>query len=415
MFLSLETVPETIVETKRMLRRQLPNLDHVLKEVEAHIQEEVADIRERQERGEPVIPELDYPTIAAAEVEPAVIDDIRRRGAVVIRQVIQREQAETWNDELGAYITENGYYETEVDPSLDQYFSDLKSGRPQIFGVYWSRPQVHCRQAETMARTTAFLNRLWISRRGNEVYFHPDRQCVYADRIRRREPDDDSLGLSPHMDAGSVERWIDPTYRKVYRHVFSGNWRKYDPFDGAYRVAAKEIPSPAVCSAFRTYQGWTALTPQGPGDGTLQLIPIIRGIAYHLLRGLCDDVPEDEVAGATPCRPLSVTEQWHAPLMAGLVSIPAVAPGDAVFWHTDVAHAVEDVNRGSGYANVIYVGAAPDCAKNAAYLQKQKASFFSGESPPDFAAEHYEVNYQGRATPHDLTELGKCQLGLLDW
>ena len=136
MFLSLETVPETIVETKRMLRRQLPNLDHVLKEVEAHIQEEVADIRERQERGEPVIPELDYPTIAAAEVEPAVIDDIRRRGAVVIRQVIQREQAETWNDELGAYITENGYYETEVDPSLDQYFSDLKSGRPQIFGVY---------------------------------------------------------------------------------------------------------------------------------------------------------------------------------------------------------------------------------------------------------------------------------------
>ena len=415
MTLTLETVPQAIVETKRMLRRQLADLDQVLKEVEAHIQEEVADIRERQARGKPVIPELDYATIAAEEVEPSVVDDIRRRAAVVVRQAIQREQAEEWNDELGAYISDNGYYETEVDPSLDQYFSDLKSGLPQIFGVYWSRPQVLCRQAESVARTTAFLNRLWISRRGDEVYFRPDRQCVYADRIRRREPGDASLGLSPHMDAGAVERWIDPTYRKVYRHVFSGNWREYDPFDGAYRAEAKEIPSPAVCSAFRTYQGWTALTPQGPGDGTLQLIPIIRGIAYHLLRGLCDDVPEDELAGAIPCRALSVTEQWHAPLLAGLVTIPRVEPGDTVWWHTDVAHAVEDVNRGSGYANVIYVGAAPDCAKNAAYLQKQKTSFLSGESPPDFAAENYEVTYQGRAKLQDLTELGQRQMGLIGW
>jgi hypothetical protein len=413
--LELENIPQTIVQTKRMLRDRLPNLDQVLAEVEAHVQEEVAEIRDRQARGDTVIPELDYATIAAGDVSPAVVDSIKRRGAVVIRQVIPRDQAETWNEQLGDYITDNGYHDTEVDPSLDQYFSNLKAGRPQIFGIYWSRPQVRCRQAEGMARTRAFLNRLWTSRRGDEVYFNPDRECIYADRIRRREPGDDTLGLSPHMDAGSVERWIDPTYRDVYRHVFSGNWRDYDPFDGAYRVEAKEIPSPAVCSAFRTHQGWIALTPQGPGDGTLQLIPIIRGIAYHLLRGLCDDVPEDELAGAAPCRALSVTKRWHAPLLAGLVSIPRVEPGDTVWWHTDIAHAVEDVNRGSGYANVIYVGAAPYCAKNAAYLQKQKAAFLSGESPPDFAAENYEVNYQGRATPDDLTELGKRQMGLVEW
>ncbi len=415
MSLELENVPQTIVQTKRMLRDQLPNLDQVLAEVEAHVQEEVAEIRDRRDRGDSVIPELDYATIAAGEVSAAAVEDIKRRGAVVIRQVIPRHEADAWNEQLGDYITDNGYDDTEVDPSLDQYFSDLKAGRPQIFGIYWSRPQVLCRQAEGMAQARAFLNRLWISRRGNEVFFDPDRECIYADRIRKREPGDDTLGLSPHMDAGSVERWIDPSYRNVYRNVFSGHWRDYDPFDGAYRVEAKEIPSPAVCSAFRTYQGWTALTPQGPGDGTLQLIPIIRGIAYHLLRGLCDDVPEDELAGAAPCRALSVTERWHAPLLAGLVSIPRVEPGDTVWWHTDVAHAVEDVNRGSGYANVIYVGAAPSCAKNAAYLQKQKAAFLTGESPPDFAAENHEVNYQGRATPDDLTELGKRQMGLIDW
>jgi Gig2-like len=69
-----------------------------------------------------------------------------------------------------------------------------------------------------------------------------------------------SLGLSPHVDGGSVERWLDDNFRKVYRHVFAGNWRKYNVFDAAYRPEVREVDSPAVCSMFRTYQGWTALT-----------------------------------------------------------------------------------------------------------------------------------------------------------
>ena len=40
-----------------------------------------------------------------------------------------------------------------------------------------------------------------------------------ADRVRRRQPGDKSLGLSPHMDAGTVERWIDPGYQRVYEAV----------------------------------------------------------------------------------------------------------------------------------------------------------------------------------------------------
>ena len=68
MSLELENVPQTIVQTKRMLRDQLPNLDQVLAEVEAHVQEEVAEIRDRRDRGDSVIPELDYATIAAGEV-----------------------------------------------------------------------------------------------------------------------------------------------------------------------------------------------------------------------------------------------------------------------------------------------------------------------------------------------------------
>ena len=57
---------------------------------------------------------------------------------------------------------------------------------------------------------------------------------------------------------------------------------------------------------FRTFQGWTALTRQGQGDGTLQLIPIANSMVYMLLRALQDDVPDNELCGAKPGRALSV-------------------------------------------------------------------------------------------------------------
>jgi hypothetical protein len=36
----------------------------------------------------------------------------------------------------------------------------------------------------------------------------------------------------------------------------------------------------------------------------------------------------------------------------------------------------------------------------------------AGESAPDFAAENYEVDFKGRATLDDLTDLGRAQMGL---
>jgi hypothetical protein len=162
---------------------------------------------------------------------------------------------------------------------------------------------------------------------------------------------------------------------------------------------------------FRTYQGWTALTRQGPNDGTLRLIPIAEGICYVLLRALQPDVAEDDLCGAAPGRALGVRPEWHHDLIAGLVSIPEVQPGDTVFWHTDICHAVADKHAGNDYASVIYIGSAPDCAKNRAYLLKQRDAFLAGRSAPDFAAMDLEVDFSGRATEGDLTPLGRIQMG----
>jgi len=401
-------VRDQIVAFKRKLAPNRDALKRAYGEVKDHINRAVERIARDVAAGRSVVPELEYRNIKEGTVSEEVRRTIRSSGCVVIRGVFPASLASEWFEEVGEYLEINRYEEREVEKrSLDKYFSALKAGKPQIFNVYWSRPQVMARQDARLAETRAFLDRLW----KYQGAFNPDLQCTYADRLRRRQPGDKTLGLSPHMDAGTVERWIDPGYQKVYENIFAGDWRGYDPFDAKHRLDTQEIPSPAVCSMFRTYQGWTALTRQGPRDGTLRLIPIAAGIAYVLLRAVQDDVDEGDLCGAAPGRALGVRPEWHSDLIAGLVSIPEVRPGDTVFWHTDICHAVADEHEGSEYASVIYIGSAPDCPKNRAYLPKQRNAFLEGRSAPDFAAMDFEVDFKGRATLGDLTDLGRVQMG----
>jgi len=402
-------VRDQIIAFKRRFVPHRARLKEAFVEVTDHVRRAADTIRREVAGGRSVVPELSYRDIREGKVPKAVGESIRSTGCAVVRGVFPVDRASDWFAELGEYLETNRYDEREVEKrSLDQYFADLKAGKPQIFNVYWSKPQVMARQDARLAETRAFLDRLW----KYDGVFNPDLQCTYADRVRRRQPGDKTLGLSPHMDAGTVERWIDPGYQQVYANIFAGEWRGYDPFDATHRLQTYEIPSPAVCSMFRTYQGWTALTRQGPNDGTLRLIPIAAGIAYVLLRALQDDVDEADLCGAAPGRALSVSPEWHPELSAALVSIPEVMPGDTVFWHTDICHAVGDEHAGAEYASVIYIGSAPDCPKNRAYLPKQRAAFVEGRSAPDFAAMDFEVDFAGRATVEDLTDLGRAQMGL---
>jgi hypothetical protein len=408
----VENLPEAIRSVKKTLRQALPTYASVFREVESEMRRKVAEIVKEREAGDPVIPILQYADIAAGTVSSQMAAKVKERGACVVRNTFPVEQARAWDDEIATYVEENGLDEKLANAAEDKYFGTLTAAKPQIYGIYWSRPQVQARQSESLTRVRMFLNRLWLAESEGRRHFDPDQVPVYADRIRRRPPGSTSLGLSPHVDGGSVERWLDDNFRNVYRHVFSGNWREYNPFDAAWRPDAREIPSPAVCSMFRTFQGWTALTRQGKGDGTLQLIPIANAMAYILLRALQDDVPETDLCGAKPGRALSVESEWHAPLLEAITSIPVMQPGDTVFWHSDVVHAVENEHKGQGYSNVMYIAATVGCDKNSAYLVRQAPAFLSGKTPPDFAPDNFEVDFRGRGTEADLTALGRTQLGL---
>jgi hypothetical protein len=412
MAFEIENFPEAIRSTKALLRKALPNFAETFRDVETEMRRRVDAIVAEREAGEPVIPIVQYREIEAGSVPAELITKIKDRGACVIRGTFDPQQAQRWDNEIATYVEENGLDAKLANAAEDKYFGTLASAKPQIYGIYWSRPQVQARQSESLTRVRIFLNRLWQAESEGRKHFDPNEVPVYADRIRRRPPGSASLGLSPHVDGGSVERWLDENFRKVYRHVFSGEWRKYSAYDAAYRPEAREVPSPAVCSMFRTFQGWTALTRQGKGDGTLQLIPIAESMVYVLLRALQEDVPEDDLCGAAPGRALSVNPQYHSLLLEALTSIPLMEPGDTVFWHSDVVHAVENEHRGSGYSNVMYIASTPGCAKNTAYLAKQAPAFLSGRTPPDFAPDDFEVDFKGRGTEQDLTPLGRSQLGL---
>ena len=410
--LHIENLPDAIRTAKTNLRRALPNYADVFHEVEREMRQRVADIARDRDAGEAVIPSVEYADIERGSVAPATVATIKDRGACIIRRVFAPEQVDEWNDEVGRYVDDNGLTEKLANAAEDKYFGTLAAAKPQIYGIYWSRPQVRARQSESLTHARVFLNHLWIAESEGRRHFDPGQVPVYADRIRRRPPGSSSLGLSPHVDGGSVERWLDQGFRQVYRHVFSGDWRRYDPFDAAWRPDVQEIPSPAVCSMFRTFQGWTALTRQGKGDGTLQLIPIATGMVYLLLRALQDDVPEDDLCGAQPGRALSIQPRWHGLLLDALTPIPVIEPGDAVFWHSDVVHAVEDEHKGAGYSNVMYIGSTVGCAKNTAYLARQAPAFLDGRTPPEFAPDDFEIDFAGRATEADLTPLGRSQMGL---
>ncbi|WP_420550487.1 YbiU family protein [Litorivicinus lipolyticus] len=394
--------------TKCQLRADIPDLAERFAKVDADIRHQIAEIN----GADHPIPELSAQQVMSGQVSDPMRALIKRRGCVVIRGVFDRDRVERWNQQLLSYVHDNDYFTKQrAKAGLDNYFGELGSSKPQIFGLYWSKPQMEARQSPELAQVRRWLNRLWQFEHEGVREFDPDQECLYPDRVRQREPGDKTLGLSPHIDGGSVERWLDSTYRDVYRHVFSGDVDQYDPFDARFRSQTHEIPSPAVCSMFRTFQGWTALTTQGAGNGTLNLVPIANVMAWILLRTLLDDTDDDDLCGAAPGRAMPIKDAFHALLLEAYVPIPTVNPGDTVWWHPDVIHGVEDHNQGPGYSNVFYIGAAPDCAKNRAFLDRLRPKFEAGESSPDFAAEDYEVDFADRFQIGDLTELGRRQLG----
>ncbi|KAJ1307001.1 hypothetical protein OPQ81_007981 [Rhizoctonia solani] len=384
-------------------------------------------VAELQAKGNEAIPEISYAQIERGD--KSWHDEVRKRGSVVVRDVVNDAEAIEWKQQVLEYVREN--------PQVKGFPADNK----QVFELYWSRPQVLARSHPNLLQTTQAMLSLFKAEPEDEVSLSTP--LSYADRLRIRLPGDAKFALGPHIDGGGLERWEDVEYRKCYSEILAGNWRDHDSFKIGPRLNANSdlYHAPNQCSVLRGFQGWLALSQTGPNEGTLRTYPLLReSVAYVIMRPFFRplrpiltnspsldelspsnwtmDLENTEFPGAVPGSGQELNAITHPHLMldkGGMVSMRPVKPGDMVLWHCDGIHAVEPKHAGQGDSSVFYIPAVPLTAHNAEYLASQRASLVSGYPAPDFPGGAGESTFVGaqRGSVGDVKgSLGKRAMGL---
>ena len=407
-------LPAAVRQIKTAMRARIAASGRTVEEVfavaERRIMAEVGAIRAAHERGETVWPVIDYADIAGGTVPADDVAKLRQRGCLVVRGHFDREQALGWDRDIVQYIESNRFFENYRGPG-DDFFGSVGS-KPEIYPIYWSRAQMQARQSDRMARVQTFLNGQWKNESEGVQWFDPARDSMYPDRIRRRPPGASSAGLGTHLDPGTLDLWMTQACQQAFRHLFDGNVEQYDPWDAAYRTAGPQYPGSTMCSAFRTFQGWTALSDMPHDQGVLHTVPIPGAMAYLMLRPLLTDVPDDDMCGVTVNQVFPASRRWHPLLMEALSGIPDVRAGNSVWWHCDMIHSVAPVENQQGWGNVMYIPAAPWCPRNEQYSASVREAFQTGSSPSDFPEEHYERSWTDRFTEAELNSTGRRGLNL---
>ena len=370
---------------------------------------ELAEIARLQQRAVPVV---DYADLRAGRV---CVAKLRRRGVVVVRGVVAPATARAWKEGVQRYAAAN--------PSHTGFPAD----DPQVLELYWSKPQLQARQHPSVVAVLRSLQQLlWTVGGSAEPAEQVAREAIaldasytYGERLRIRQRGDSSFNLGPHIDGGSIERFEHVHYRRAYDAIWRGEWERYDAWEAYHRARANSNMYPGSapngqCTAFRTFQGWLAVSSVGPvpNAGTLRVLPLIQhSTAYLLLRPFLHDVSPNDFCGSIPGMGQDLMRRWHARLYDALVPIPNVEPGDMVLWHPDLVHAVESVNHGREDSSVFYIPGLPGCRRNLEYVRRQRERFEAGRTPPDFPPNDSECGFVGRGGVLDLSELGREMMG----
>ncbi|KAF4500445.1 DUF1479 domain [Fusarium agapanthi] len=343
------------------------------------------------EKGNTIVPVFDTQQIIEDGFSPEQETEIKRIGSFVCRNTVHQEVATTLYSDLKTYVANN-------KSSIQAWPKES----PSMLVLYNSPTQNTLRSHPNHLKLQRKLNELW---KYSAEDTSPD-PLVYLDGIRDRAPGQPFLGLGPHIDAGSLCRWADPTYRKVYDEIFSGRPEDHDAYDVEARKNADQelYKGLAHSTVLRTFQGWTALTPTAPREGTIMVYPDVKTvIAYLLLRPFFsppkdpDQIMDaakwtfDDSAGWFPgtmkpeSQRLSRSSHPHLRLEECLIHMPEVQPGDTVWWHCDVCHAVDTEHLGKNNASVAFIAACPTTPANEIYVKEQLLATLEGRPSADYA------------------------------
>ncbi|PLN85095.1 DUF1479-domain-containing protein [Aspergillus taichungensis] len=375
------------------------------------MEEEVDKIKSK---GSDIIPSVKYEDIVNERVPESTLKEIRHRGTVVVRGVIPRGVARDYKERVEDYVAANKERVKAFPPDS-----------PAVYELYWTKSQAEARAHPGMLETQRFMQRLWHSS-DPHTKISTRNPLTYADRLRIRQPGDGKFTLGPHIDGGSLERWEDPEYARVYTKILEGHWEQYDPWDAKHRVTANMdlYNGAGACSMLRFFQGWLSMSNTGPGEGTLHVCPmLIHSSAYTILRPFFDiqtQQPQLDNAfpGAVPgtCQEYNPVTHPHMALEDTMVSVPEVEPGDYVAWHCDSLHSVDKEHRGQGDSSVMYIPATPMCDMNVDYLLKQRQAAQQYSPPWDFpgAGGAGEAGFQGALDWTSVSPDGLRAMGMGD-
>lgn len=354
---------------------------------------------------------MEFSDVASGQVTNSVLDEIRHRGSAVIRNVLPRQAALDLKRQAQAYIAAN--------PGVRAFPPD----DPAVYELYWSPTQTAARAHPNMLRTQQFLASLWHSS-DPKSEISTTYPLTYADRVRIRRPGDGKFALGPHTDGGSLERWEDPEYAKVYQPILDGEWEKYDPMDARHRINARMdlYNSAGGCSAFRLFQGWLSMSSTGPGEGTLRLCPLLKhATAYLILRPFFDSRSsalnlDSSFPGSVPgaAQEYNPEAHPHLELESSIISVPRVEPGDYVAWHCDTIHAVDKEHKGMGDSSVLYIPACAMTPPNVEFIKQQRTAALAYSPPQDFpgAGGPGERGFKGAVDWNQLPKDGLKAMGL---
>ncbi|RDW67512.1 hypothetical protein BP6252_08908 [Coleophoma cylindrospora] len=362
-------------------------------------------------KGTGIIPVFDFADVMHDDAGHTFESEIKRTGCCIIRGVIDESEATQMYHDLKEFVHSN-----------KDHITGWPAEAPYVLNLCNTPVQVNAR---------VHPNQLAIQHRLNQIWHDVTKETspsplLYADAVRIRPPGKELLGLGPHIDAGNFCRWEDGKYRLTYSAIFSGHPEDHDCYDLTTRKDANQTGHSTVLRAF---QGWTAFTRAGPREGSLLIVPNVQWtISYVLLRPFFSP-PETDVLDAHKwtfnpdgdwfpgtsrqgSQKLSPNSHPHLRLKESLVNIPVVNPGDTVWWHADMCHAVEPEHSGSEDSCVVYIAATPRTKINNAYMTHQLAAIQSGQLPIDFLTKGIdEFKLRGYTGLGDLSSKARSAMG----
>lgn len=161
-------------------------------------EKENAEIRRR---GADVIPQVSFEDIKAngGRMPDKLIPEIHKRGAVVVRNLVDRAVAAEYKASIQEYIQRHR-----------EHLTGFPEDNPQVWELYWTKAQTKARGHPHFNTTAIALNHLWHTNGNNNVPIDFTKNVTYCDRLRIREPSDGQFQLQGHLDGGSLERKYGP-------------------------------------------------------------------------------------------------------------------------------------------------------------------------------------------------------------